>query len=84
MWAFLVRDYVGLVIADMCGTVCSSGKGFLPNLVTRRVLEGSGITRLDVGSDLRRLVAVFGQESHQIDGGRFVGLEERHIVGECD
>ena len=36
MQALLVRDYVGLVIADMCGTVCSSGKGFLPDLVARR------------------------------------------------
>ena len=65
-------SYLCLVLQ---GFLCGSCFGYT---------EGGAITRLDVGSDLRGLVTVFGQEIHQVDGGRFVGLEERHAVGECD
>ena len=39
MQAFLVRDHVDLVIADVCGIVHTGGKGFLPDLAMRRVLS---------------------------------------------
>ena len=39
MQALLVRDHVDAVIADMCGFVSAGGKGFLPDLVIRRVLS---------------------------------------------
>ena len=39
MQAFLVRDYIDLVIADTYEIVCTGGKGFLPDLAMRRVLS---------------------------------------------